>query len=160
MSFNPQASEIVITAPGYSFSGTSIERIVFEDGILALDLAGGAGQAYRIYEAAFDRQPDLEGLSYWIRSLDAGVSLLTVAEGFISSAEFKSIYGDSPTDIELISKLYRNILNREGEDAGLAYWKSQLEAGVSRAQILVDFSESPENVQGVAPAISDGIWYI
>jgi hypothetical protein len=160
VTFDPQTGEIVITAPGYTFSGSGLERIVFEDGILAFDFEGGAGQAYRIYEAAFDRMPDLGGLSYWIRSFDSGASLLSVAEGFINSAEFKSVYGENPTDAELISKLYQNILNREGETAGIDYWLGQLGSGVSRAQVLANFSESPENVQGVAPAISDGIWYV
>ncbi len=160
VTFDPQTGGFVITAPGYTFSGSGLERIVFVDGILAFDFDGGAGQAYRIYEAAFDRMPDLGGLSYWIRSIDSGASLLSVAEGFINSAEFKSVYGENPTDAELISKLYQNILNREGEAAGIDYWLDQLGSGASRAQVLANFSESPENVQGVAPAISDGIWYV
>lgn len=160
VTFDPQTGEFVITAPGYTFSGSSLERLVFEDGILAFDFDGGAGQAYRIYEAAFDRMPDLGGLSFWIRSIDSGASLLSVAEGFINSAEFKSVYGENPTDAELISKLYQNILNRDGEAAGIDYWLDQLGSGVGRAQVLASFSESAENVQGVAPAISDGIWYV
>ena len=33
---------------------------------LALDINGTAGQVYRLYQAAFDRKPDLVGLGYWI----------------------------------------------------------------------------------------------
>lgn len=50
----------------------NIERIQFNDGTLSFDAAGNTGQAYRIYQAAFDRTPDTEGLSYWIDRLDSG----------------------------------------------------------------------------------------
>jgi hypothetical protein len=33
---------------------------------VALDVDGAAGQAYRLYQAAFDRAPDKNGLGYWI----------------------------------------------------------------------------------------------
>ena len=42
----------------------SVERISFQDGTLAFDLDGNAGKAYRLYQAAFDRTPDRDGLSY------------------------------------------------------------------------------------------------
>jgi len=32
--------------------------------------------------------------------------------------------------------------------------------GISRAEVLAGFSESAENIAGVAPAIADGIWYV
>lgn len=136
----------------------SIERIRFDDGALALDTDGIAGQAYRIYQAAFDRTPDVAGLSYWIKAMDDGISLMEVATGFVSSQEFADVYGQSPTNSDFVEKLYQNVLGREGEAGGVSYWVSQLDQGKSQAQVLADFSESPENVQGVAPAIADGIW--
>src|SRR5690606_35606360 len=42
-----------------------VERISFSDKTIALDTAGTAGMAYRLYQAAFDRTPDQAGLSYW-----------------------------------------------------------------------------------------------
>jgi hypothetical protein len=137
----------------------SIERIKFDDGALALDTDGIAGQAYRIYQAAFDRTPDVAGLSYWIKAMDDGISLMEVATGFVGSQEFADIYGQSPTNSDFVEKLYQNVLGREGEAGGVSYWVSQLNQGKSQAQVLADFSESPENVQGVAPAIADGIWF-
>ncbi|MBB6179995.1 hypothetical protein HNQ75_001963 [Rhizobium flavum] len=137
---------------------TSIERLVFTDGTLAFDVDGNAGQAYRIYQAAFDRTPDAGGLSYWIKSMDAGTSLADVAEGFVRSDEFASIFGSNATDEAFVGALYENILGREGEAAGISYWVEALEAGTSRATILYGFSESPENIVGTAPATADGIW--
>jgi len=48
----------------------SIERIQFTDGTLALDESGNAGQAYRLYQAAFGRTPDTPGLSHNLNLLD------------------------------------------------------------------------------------------
>lgn len=143
-----------------SDSLTSIERLAFTDGTLAFDLDGNAGQAYRIYQAAFDRTPDFSGLSYWIKSMDAGTTLANVAEGFLRSDEFVSIYGSNQTDEAFVGSLYRNILGREGEVAGISYWVDVLENGASRSSVLYGFSESPENIAGVAPAIADGIWFV
>jgi hypothetical protein len=35
---------------------------------------------------------------------------------------------------------------------------NNLAGGLTRAQLLVQFSESPENQSNVLPAIQDGIW--
>ena len=44
----------------------NIERLRFTDATLAFDTAGNAGQTYRLYQAAFNRTPDLAGLGGWI----------------------------------------------------------------------------------------------
>ena len=36
--------------------------------------------------------------------------------------------------------------------------EASLAAGLARAQLLVQFSESPENQNNILPAIQDGIW--
>lgn len=161
-------------APGYlqvidTFSGstsdgidliTNIERLQFSDGILALDIDGNAGQAYRIYKAAFARTPDNDGLKFWIGELDEGVTLLQAAGGFVASAEFKSLYSGATTNQGIVQKFYQNVLGRDGEAGGVNYWTSELNSGAkSTAEVLADFSASPENVAGVAPLISDGIFF-
>lgn len=137
----------------------SVERIAFVDGNLALDTSGNAGQAYRLYQAAFDRKPDADGLGYWIRLLDGGQTLGDAASGFLKSTEFASVYGSSVSDGDFIAKLYQNVLHRAGEASGTAYWLNQLQTGSTKAAILVEFSESVENVAAVSPSIRDGIWF-
>lgn len=156
-----QGDEVLVLAKDGSISDTLVnfERVAFVGSHLAFDFDGNAGQAYRIYQAAFDRTPDTGGLSFWINSMDAGRSLLWVAEGFVGSDEFASVYGNSPANPDFVDKLYENILGRDGELEGVTFWIDQLEAGMSRAQVLVHFSESPENTAAVAPAINDGIWF-
>jgi hypothetical protein len=137
-----------------------VERIRFSDTAVALDTDGSAGTAYRIYQAAFDRKPDDAGLGYWIDKLDKGMSLVDVAAGFFNSAEFKALYGASPSNTELINRLYQNVLHRAPEDSGFNYWMSELDSGRrSQATALAQFSESPENQAQLIGVIQNGMDY-
>lgn len=139
-----------------------VERIQFNDGMLALDVEGNSGQAYRLYQASFDRTPDAAGLEFWMGQLDSGaLSLTEVAELFLTSAEFTQAYGrnDSLGDAQFIDLLYENVLDRTPDSAGYDFWLAQAAQDVGREEMLVSFSESDENKQLVAPAISDGIWF-
>jgi hypothetical protein len=135
----------------------SIERIAFSDGILAFDQ--NAYQAYRIYQAAFDRTPDNAGLSYWISQMDGGLNVLDVSARFLGTAEFRDIYGSNPAASAFVSQLYQNILGREGNAEDLQYWVGELESGQrNAAQVLADFSESPENVALVGQVVGPAVW--
>lgn len=133
----------------------SIERLKFTDAILAFDLA--SAQAYRLYQAAFDRSPDRAGLSYWVDLMDKGMSLAEVAWNFIYSAEFKSIYGTAPSTEVLVDRFYENILGRDGDNAGFDYWVNTINDGVDLMHVLAGFSESSENIENLAPVIGMGI---
>ncbi len=133
-----------------------IERLQFTDKTLAFDLEGNAGQAYRLYQAAFDRVPDQGGLGYWIDQMDSGVVLSQVATGFINSAEFKSLYGNNPSDSAFVTLLYDNVLHRAPDAGGYAYWMNELAHGVTREQALIGFSESTENKVALMAFDMDG----
>jgi hypothetical protein len=136
----------------------NVERLQFSDQAVALDIHGNAGDAYRLYQAAFDRTPDKAGLGFWIHGLDGGLALVDVAAGFIGSAEFAGKYGANPSDAEYVDALYANVLHRAPDAGGQDYWMHTLQLA-SRAQVLVDFSVSQENQAQVIAAIQDGIGY-
>lgn len=139
---------------------SNIERLVFSDGGVALDIDGTGGQTYRIYQAAFARTPDLAGVGYWMSVMDGGTSLKTVAEGFVASKEFKDLYGAAPTNLEIVTKFYQNVLQRPGEQAGIDWWTGLLNAGtLTVAEALVGFSESAENKDALIKIIADGFAY-
>lgn len=156
----------VVVVSGQNLSETdklvNVERIQlnFEHRTLALDIDGNAGQAYRLYQAAFNRTPDNAGLSYWIGALDKGtVKLNDIAAFFISSDEFKSMYGASPSNSYFLDKLYDNILHRKPDPAGFNYWLEVLDKKYATAtELLASFSESPENVAALVGTIGQGIW--
>lgn len=133
----------------------NFERVLFPDKFLAFD--EGAGQVYRLYQAAFSRTPDKGGLSYWVDKMDHGLSLRDIVYGFINSGEFQKAYGNSLTNAELVVQLYNNILGRAPEKAGADYWIGELDRGTSRLDVFASISESNENKTKVAPAISGGI---
>lgn len=137
-----------------------IERIVFADSALGFDAAGTDGQAYRLYQAAFNRVPDAAGVGYWMTMADNGLGMVDMARHFMASTEFNALYGNAPTSEELAALFYRNALHRDPDAAGLAYWTAALEGGADLAEVLVAFSESAENKEAVAPAIAAGFSYV
>jgi len=139
---------------------TGIERVEFSDAGTAYDITGNAGQAYRIYKAAFDRAPDAYGLGFWIDTLDRGQTLAQVAAGFLSSDEYVGRYGAGISDKAFINNLYHNVLHRDADDDGASYWAGRLSGGSSRGQVLAEFSESAENQAQVIGAIQNGIDYL
>ncbi len=163
------ASNFAITPVGSAFqlrvksSGDidslfNVERLQFSDKSIALDINGTAGQAYRLYQAAFGRKPDLEGLGYWIKDMDKGSSLTTVAAGFFQSAEFQKLYGANPSTTTLITNFYQNVLHRAPDQAGFDYWNNQLSKGqITAAGALASFCESTENQAQVIGTIQNGI---
>ncbi|MFC0168152.1 Calx-beta domain-containing protein [Pseudoduganella danionis] len=134
----------------------NVERLNFSDKTIALDISGTAGIAYRVYQAAFDRAPDLGGLGFWIAQMDKGLSATAVAGGFIDSAEFTQLYGLAPSNDAFVGKLYSNVLHRTPDQGGYDFWVKALGAGVSRAEVLAAFSESGENQAQVIGTIQNG----
>jgi Ca2+-binding RTX toxin-like protein len=136
-----------------------IERLRFDDAMVTLDIDGVAGQAYRLYQAAFNRTPDLAGLGYWIGRMEAGASLDEVASAFIASGEFVSMYGAQPTHGDFLGKIYQNILHRAPDQAGFDYWLDAMDHGASPTDILAMFSQSQENTVALAGVLTGGIAY-
>lgn len=136
-----------------------IERIQFSDGIFALDVQGTAGSVYRLYQAAFDRTPDKAGLGFWIAQADKGSSLRSIAEQFLNSAEAAAKYANAVDDGAFATQLYGNVLHRAPDAAGLAFWVNSLHVGVTRTDVLAQFSESAENASAVAAIVGVGFAY-
>jgi hypothetical protein len=52
-----------------------------------------------------------------------------------------------------VTLLYENVLGRPADSAGLADWVGRLNAGATRGQILIGFSESQEGIRIFAPTV-------
>ena len=105
------------------------------------------GQMFRLYNAAFARFPDADGLEYWIDKNGSGEnSKREVAQSFIASEEFSDKYGDNVSTEDYVKTLYNNILGRTPDPEGYDYWVGQLSSGnETRAEALLGFAESAEN---------------
>ena len=89
---------------------TNIERLQFADNSLALDIEGNAGEVYRLYQAAFNRPPDIEGLSYWLNQRDEGMSLEDIANHFIFSQELNRAISLRPYAFCTIRELNNSLI--------------------------------------------------
>ena len=83
-----------------------------------------------------------------------------VAAEFIKSAEFVTLYGAQPSNADLLTHIYQNVLHRAPDASGYAFWLGVLDRNaVSRAQVLAEFSESPENQAALIGVIGNGFSY-
>ena len=102
----------------------------------------------RLYTAAFGRVPDEGGLQYWVNEVnDPLVSYKDVSQNFVNSPEFSAMASPNSSSDVFATALYQNVLGRAPDSSGLGYWTNQLNSGLQdRADILIGFAESPENV--------------
>lgn len=109
-------------------------------------LSAGSGtltETALLYHAAFGRAADIGGLNYY---LSHGVEASTLARAFVASAEWAASGMNALTDGAFVQQLYRQVLDRDGEAAGLAYWNGQLAGGVTtRADVLLAFALGDEH---------------
>lgn len=136
----------------------NVERLRFSDKVVAFDIDGNAGNVYRLYQAAFDRQPDASGLGFWTNATDSGTSMAQIAREFTNSVEFGNLYGANPSNADLLTRYYQNVLHRAPDQGGYNWWLNVLDQGLATpAQVLLDFSNSTENQAQVVGSIQNGI---
>ena len=102
---------------------------------------------FRLYNAAFKRLPDSDGLKYWITQYTSGVNDdRAVAQSFLVSDEFAERYGLNVTNAQYVETLYVNVLGRDYDQDGYNYWLGNLNNGTeTRYELLLGFAESAEN---------------
>lgn len=130
----PKAGAGQAPVPRVQLVQTFLESAEF-DGVVA--------PVARLYFAYFLRIPDSGGLSHWIGRHRGGDSLLSISDQFATSAEFAATYG-SLTNAQFVQRVYSNVLARDPDADGLAYWIGQMAGGMTRGQVMVQFSESAE----------------
>ena len=157
----PAGFSVMSNADRSTVSAVNVERVGFADATIALDVDGGhGGEVYRLYQAAFKRIPDKGGLGYWIGAMDGGLSLQSIADGFVHSHEFRNLYGANPTNTDLVNAMYRNVFGREADAPGLKYWLDELGKGLTTTAMLTAFSDSAENKAALAQVIGQGFDYL
>lgn len=102
----------------------------------------------RLYQAFFLREPEIGGAQFWLDAIDSDWSLRRIADYFAQSPEFDERYG-SLGDEAFVDLVYGNVLDREPDADGRAYWvgRLQAEAPVSRGELMLFFSDSAEFIR-------------
>lgn len=115
----------------------------------ALDDAGFVSLTYR---NVLGRAPDAPGLSYWLNNLSHGATRQDVVVNFSESYEFKARVAatlpnglwDSDENAAAIARLYQATLGRHPDEAGLRYWDSSFDNGLSLRDMAGAFTASSE----------------
>ncbi len=152
-----------VTGPEGTDTLEGVEQLLFDDVVVDLvnpsPREGSPELIALTYEAAFDRQGeiDIPGLNYWIDVLESGRDMGRIALDFLTAPEFAERFGphQDKTDEELVELFYRNILDRDGDADGIAFWSDRLaDNALDRPGLLVVFADSAEN-RANAPHIED-----
>lgn len=102
------------------------------------------GSVARLYLAYFLRQPDAGGLAFWVDRCNRRISsLVDISDAFAGSPEFKLRYG-ALDNAAFVTLVYRNVLGRDPDQAGLQASIDFLGRGARRGEVMLGFSESPE----------------
>jgi hypothetical protein len=92
------------------------------------------GYVVDLYQTFFAREPDDEGLAYWIGLLAAGMPRAVARTSFMFSTEFtnftRDLYGASTVRPEsnMVMDFYRGLLGRLPDDVGFAAWLARFRA--------------------------------
>jgi hypothetical protein len=79
--------------------------------------ATAGGFVDRVYAGILGRAADRPGHAHWVGVLDGGTPAASVAAGFYGSVESRTTR---------VAGLFRDVLGREPDDAGAAYWIEQV----------------------------------
>ncbi len=104
------------------------------------------GAVRRLYLAFFGREGSTADVDYWTGQTQAGTPLISVADLFATSTEFTNRYGPL-TDSQFVSLVYQNVLGRTADSSGFAFWMAQLDAGMSRGEMMLEFSQGAEFIR-------------
>jgi hypothetical protein len=147
------ASSAVVTPGYYLVSVIDANGIPSESKMIRVEVpdpkrpvAGVDGQITRLYQGYFQRPADVSGYTYWRNQILAGkTTVAAVSQYFATNAEFASRYGALNNE-QFVNQVYRNVLGRPADGAGLTYWLDQLANGVDRGTIMLSFTDSAEFV--------------
>lgn len=130
------------TATGERMLLNDINMLSFTDKNVFV-LTSAQAEIARLY-TVFDRVPDFNGLQSWLDANSHGMSFNTIANGFAQSQEFAQRY-NAVDNQGFANQLYQTILGREGDSAGLAHWTQELNAGMTRGDAMINFTNSQES---------------
>lgn len=120
----------------------------------AIPIANVRPQVMRLYMAYFLRMPDTGGLAHWLAAARSGIPLADISQSFSASEEFVNRYGQL-SDGGFVDQVYTNVLGRDPDAGGRAFWVDRLTNGTTRGAMMIGFSESPEFIEASASDLYD-----
>jgi V8-like Glu-specific endopeptidase len=94
------------------------------------------------YQRYLGRTPDAPGLATWVAALQAGLTDEHLEAAFIGSPEYIADHGGPGEG--WVRGMYRNLLGRDADSQGVAFWLGALAHGTTPAAIAYGFAASAE----------------
>ena len=117
-----------------------------------------------LYIAYFNRAPDAIGLNFWGNFFASELAkgerssddiLSEIASLFLDQDETRATYPEGTPVQSFIEEIYRNVLGREGDEDGVAFWTGVVESGaVARGEAILRILEGVDADPG-ADATAD-----
>ena len=149
--------------PNEAQSGFFADFPTLDASIGAMETAAVDTQrAVTFYQTYFDRLPDDAGLDFWTGVIrdnpdafgDNPAGNQALALEFFNAGEFTALYGSLTTE-QTVSALYTNVLGRNADDEGLAFWISVVneDNGFGLQELGREFAVAPETETTFDPLI-------
>ncbi|MFP4512274.1 MAG: DUF4214 domain-containing protein [Acidimicrobiales bacterium] len=123
----------------------------FDDGVaprVVLESFGTSNEHHRhlvsrAYERFLHRSPEPAGHTWWAARMGRTRAVTDLWSGLTASSEYYSTQGGG-TPEGFVRALYRDILDRDPDPAGLTHWSAQVAAGAPRTRVARAVLTSPE----------------
>jgi hypothetical protein len=96
----------------------------------------------RVFVKYLRRTADPGGRTYWIGSLRSGKALWRFRAQLFGGSEYFAKAGG--TNASYVAKAYSDVLGRQPDPSGQAFWTGKLNGGADRGQVALQFMNSPE----------------
>ncbi|HVK93219.1 MAG TPA: DUF4214 domain-containing protein, partial [Noviherbaspirillum sp.] len=113
-------------------------------------------QITQLYVALLNRAPDKGGLDTWLNAMNNGMSWEDVGNGILNGQEARNapLHLDAMSDTEFVTHLYKTVLNRAPDAAGLQSWASHLTgapgvAPISRGLLAAQMANATSSYKGL-----------
>lgn len=105
----------------------------------------------KLYISLFGRAPDLEGLEFWSGRIKAGETVSSVASQMFSVEPARRFFPEGLDKGGIVNAFYRNVLGRDADADGQAYWSKQMESGKAIGEVLSTIVAATDNYSGSDP---------
>lgn len=138
---------VIITGSSYTLSG--VEVVKFGDAMSVIAEDEDQAIVARMYQILLNREPDLEGLEWWLETLqdasfgDGTYDMWDVTHAFMVSKEYEEKYDGMEND-EFLTQLYLGLNGREPDAEGFAYWMDVL---ANPEEMIEDWAGDGDNAK-------------
>ena len=105
----------------------------------------------KLYISLFGRATDLEGLEFWSGRIKAGETVSSVASQMFSVEPARRFFPEGLDKGGIVNAFYRNVLGRDADADGQAYWSKQMESGKAIGEVLSTIVAATDNYSGSDP---------